>query len=205
MSTTIRSHRPITNGISCSTSSKPIPRSSEAPDRICEPCPTNIAHAPGRFVEQEHAGVESDGTCRRHHATLAERQLSGQPIEVVLELKFLDRVRLGEDRERCARAMRVRVQAGPPTASIIADLQVLVNAHVFEEFERLPRPDESTCDTSMHRQLRQVGVAEPNAAARRADETAQRINQRGLAGAIRADQPNDLAGMDGEATRRQAP
>src|SRR5690606_36597835 len=59
-------------------------------------------------------------------------------------------------------------------------------------------PHQAALDALLRRQMRDVGIAEPDAAGIRTQHAGHQIDQRGLAGAVRADQRVALALREGD-------
>ncbi len=170
-------------------------------------------HARGRLVEQEQLRV--GGECAR--------DLQSAAVGI--------RQRGGRDRARAAAGARRRMPAVPMPRSIgpaplgpragqpeqdarragagpamHADEHVLQHAHLVEQALVLERARDAQCGDGVRRPSDQVGAAvvEGDAARRRAVEAADHVEDRGLARAVRADQPDDLAALDDQIERLRA-
>src|SRR6202030_1620365 len=72
-------------------------------------------------------------------------------------------------------------------------LQVFVNRHARKDAAAFRRLRDARADNVVGRKVGDVAAVEDDAAFARARVSADRHHQRGFAGAIGADQPNDLA------------
>ena len=77
------------------------------------------------------------------------------------------------------------------------DGEVLAHGQVVEQLDRLPRPGQTAPGTDVWRQAGDVGAVQLDRAAM-LHESGDGVDERGLAGAVRADQTDQLAGLDVE-------
>src|SRR6185437_12883380 len=75
-------------------------------------------------------------------------------------------------------------------------LDVLAHRQVAEPTGMLERPREPVAAAAVRRPARDVTLVELHRAAVRTVEAAEDVDERRLAGAVRADQPDDLAGPE---------
>ena len=89
----------------------------------------------------------------------------------------------------------------PPGGLVVGrDQQVVADRHLLEQLDRLPRPDDPGPRPPLDRPRVDGDAIEAHRS--RADcrrEAGDDVEQRRLARAVRADEPDDLAGLDGEA------
>ena len=76
------------------------------------------------------------------------------------------------------------------------DQDVVAHRHGLEQGKILKRPTDPETGNAMARQLQQTLACEVNGAGAGLIEAAQTIEERRLAGAVRADQAADLPGLD---------
>ena len=93
------------------------PLVGEAADEAAELGGLLVAEARGRFVEQQHRGLRGHRAGERHEASLAERELFGPTIEIVLEVELSDHGRRRGAERKPARMHEIR-QVGAPVAGI---------------------------------------------------------------------------------------
>jgi hypothetical protein len=122
---------------------------------------------------------------------------------VALELQEVDDL---FDRESMARLLapgaaeeeRARHEAGPHVP-MPAQEQVVEHAHVAEQLEELKGPGDAARGDPVRRQPVDGLAGEPDAAAARAAKPADGVEERGLAGAVGADERVELPRADGQA------
>jgi hypothetical protein len=79
-----------------------------------------------------------------------------------------------------------------------ADEHVLVHGHGREELDVLERARDSPPDDTVRRRAQQALAVEGDLSGVRPVEPRDQVEERRLAGAVRSDQPGDLAGVDRE-------
>ena len=94
--------------------------------------------------------------------------------------------------KKCASTLRLLVQ-------VAADHHVLDGAHAEEDLQVLEGARETEPRQLVRGHAGDVLAGEQDAPAARRVETGDHVEQRGLAGAVRADHGKDLAGLDCEA------
>ena len=154
--------------------------------------------ARGGLVEQEHGrfGHERAGDADEARDTVRQRRRPH--VEHVAELQLLDDLVHERGRRRAPRPEQVG-EVGPPRLVVRRDEQVLAHRHLLEQLDGLPRPHDAGAGPPLHRPAVDGGVAETDRSARRRREAGDDVEDRRLARAVRADEPDDLAGFDREA------
>ena len=156
------------------------------------------------FVSRPAAGSSMHTSCGR-----AARARAGAD-ELALALADLVRHAVAEvrDPQHVEREVDVGAVAGPvghheveeePADRLLlgGHAEVVADVQVVEQLERLPGSSEPEPLASVRRQVVDLVSVETDPA-RRADESGEAVDERGLAGAVRADQPDDLALVDVE-------
>src|SRR5438094_147025 len=87
---------------------------------------------------------------------------------------------------------------GPLAARMASDLDVLEHRHAREELDVLERPRDAPADDPVGRRSQQALAGEGDLARIRAVQAGDQVEERRLAGAVRADQPGNLALLDRE-------
>ncbi len=189
---------PVGNSIAiatfCSTSSTAMP-SSLMRRTAASMAPTiERRKAERRLVEKEQARPRHQRTRDRDHLLLAARELAGRAGELVLERR--------EERERGGeRLAPMRLGA----RQVAAELEVLAHRHAGEEAPPLRHDGDARRAEAMRRQARDVAAVKDEAAGARALDAGDGVDQRRLAGAVRADDREQLAGtnLDRDAPERR--
>ena len=199
LSTTTRSQMPITKGMSWSTSEQADAESSASGVMAFASSARRTSLKPaGRLVEEEDARIERNRARGRDHAPLAEGELNRQAVEVVREAEAVRPPRHASPRERVARRpRRARGSARSRGRSFVICMfsSTLTSS---KRSERLPRAHEASVDAPVRRHSR------VRSARRRADtlplaertKPREGVDERRLAGAVGADQADDLAWRD---------
>ena len=129
----------ITRSTSCSTSStRHAPFVGEAPDQRGELAALGLVEAGGGLVEHDHRRSRRDRARDADQAPASVRQLVRVLVEVRSELELLDR----RDRGRGQIVTTGPEQIGEPRrrrGGVGAGADVLLDAHVVEQLERLER------------------------------------------------------------------
>ena len=144
-------------------------------------CFAGDVHAHGRFVEHEHVGRAGQRPCQQHALLLAGREIAKQ-----LPAKRLD----AEQRQR--------VQRGPAIcgAGAVKGASPRREPHL-DDLER--RDGHDDVDALALRHVADDRAGAPLHAPRKGcQEPEHRLEQRALAGAVRANDAQDLAAADGE-------
>ena len=98
-------------------------------------------------------------------------------------------------------AAPVTLALGRAPAEDGADQKVLEHAHVGERMRDLIRAADTPPRAAMRRHHGHIGAVEQDAAAARRDVAGDQVEQRGLAGAVGADDRERLAAFDGKVHR----
>ena len=203
-STVTRSQTRSTSATSCSTIRTASPHSS-ASRRTSRPS-SSVSRSPRPAAGSSSSSTDGSGGDRtrdRDEAPAPVRQLVGPAVEVVLEPELADRRERGR-RERVVARMHEADEVGERVAAVGRGAQVLVDGHALEQLEALERAAEPGACATARRPLAHVAAVELDTPAR-VDEAGDRVDQRGLARAVRADEPDDLARAQRRPTRRRPP
>jgi len=95
------------------------------------------------------------------------------------------------------RRSRSVVCQGEERGPLRPDLEVLAHREIVEQLGALPRPGEAAAGAGVRRQPREIPAVELDRA-RVAHEARDGIDERRLAGAVGADQADELALLDGD-------
>ncbi len=137
-----------------------------------------------RLVEQEHERVGDERPRDRELLLLPAGELAGRAPPIV-----------AHDGKQLVRALHrglvaVRAAAGKPEAQILLDAQLGEDAPPFGH-ERDPGAGDVLGGPAA-----EIPVAETDRARRDGGRAHDRVQRRGLPGAVRADEPDDLSGLD---------
>ena len=156
---------------------------------------------PGRrLVEQQQRRFGHQRSPELDEAAAPEAQRIDRVIRDVLQTKQLERVvdslpllggRLGE------------VEAVPPEAPGAepgprTDLQVVADAHAAEQLDPLEGSTQAESGSPVHRRACDVAAVEDDRAAVGSQHPEQAVEERGLPSAVRPDQRDGLARLDGQ-------
>ena len=160
----------------------------EIDQQFPETVPCQRIDARGRLVEDENLGLVDDGDGEREPLANPQRQIRGALIEIILEAEPSDQ--LGNTRLRLLRRQveKVRVK-----------IEVLPDGQLDIERERL-RHVADTVSRAHVPCIEGLSEQERLAFARR-QQAGQHFHGRGLAAAVRAEEAEYLAPLDGEADR----
>ena len=159
------------------------------------------AQAGGGLVQDDHDRIGRERARDFQQALLTERQIAGEVAELFAEsdaLQLLQRLGLcgallgAVEAERAGEKPRSR-------ARICSEQDIVEQRHVRAQFHVLERARNALGGDMTRRQARHVVVEEQDLPGVRFRRPGDQIEQRGLAGAVRADQAQDLAGLDLEA------
>ena len=89
-------------------------------------------------------------------------------------------------------------EVGPGGLVVGGDQEVVAHRHLLEQLDRLPRPDDPGPRPPLHGPRVDDDAVEAHRPALLPCEAGDDVEQRRLARAVRADEPDDLAGFDGE-------
>ncbi len=162
----------VTKTVTPSAAISSISRQKQAPrDRV---------DAARGLVEEDDAGPVHHGAGQRQPLLPAARQLAGQPVLLALEARHVDGPGL-------ALAGLGTAQAVDPAE----EAEVLPDGEVVVEAEALAHVADAALDAL--RVLRDVDTEDEPRARGRREQAAQHADGRGLAGAVRAEEAEDLA------------
>ena len=162
-----------------------------------------MVQAGGGFIEQQQLGLGGQGAGELDALADGERQAAGRPVYVAAQFHELDQfhrpvaraVLLGDDR---GQAKRVGEEARPGLA-VAADHDVFQHREAIEQRDVLEGAADPLGGDAVAGNGQQGAALEQDVAGTGLVEPAQAVEQGCLAGAVRADQPDDLSGMNVEA------
>ena len=172
----------------------PSPRS--AAQQIGERLLLKLPQAGGRLVQDHDHRIGGERARHFEQALLAERQIAGEVAELLAEADALQLMqRLGArgaflgavEPQRAGEESRARARIG-------AEQHVVDQRHVRPQLDVLERPRHALGGDVARRQCGDVVAEEHDPPGVRLCRAGDQVEQRGLAGAIRADQAEDLAG-----------
>ena len=157
-----------------------------------------LGDAAGRFVEEDHRGPMGEQARQVDDATGAGRELTDELRRVGVQAEQLDElghpgvdVGLAVERPRQAQRGRDRVaHLDPPFAR---DRDRLLHRQAGEEAGVLEGPAQPGAGPAVRAEGGDVGVTQEDLAAVRGEVARQQIEERRLAGAVGADDADDLA------------
>ena len=141
--------------------------------------------AEGRLVEQQQPRLRHQRTADREHLLLAAGERAGRLLELLAQHR--------EEVEHLLQRLRAARLRGAAEA---AELQVLLHRHFGKEPAAFGHEGDAGLAVAMRRQARDVGAVDVQAAARDPVQSGKRVDERALAGAVRAEQDDDLALLD---------
>src|SRR3954447_2284426 len=138
-----------------------------------------VVQPPGRLVQQQELRARSEGARQLDALHRPEWKSSGRPLSEGGEPQLAEQLRDGHSRP-----------------DVRSDEHVLSYRHRREELDVLERPSDPFADDAVRRRAKQAGTVEGDRSPVRPIEPGDQVEQRRLAGAVRADQPRDLAALD---------
>ena len=179
----------------------------DAQDEAREVLALLAVEAGRRLVEQQHGGLERKRAGKADDLLHAERQAADRRVAIALKLDELDDAldRLAM-RDLCAAHARQEQHLGQrigADARMAAGQQVVQHAHLREQLAVLEGAGEAEPRDFVRRAAGDVLAAETDRAAAAID-AADAVEHAGLAGAVRADQREQLARLQPQTTRRRA-
>ena len=201
----MRSEIFITSFMSCSTSTTAMPLSRDLPDQAVDLLGLDRVAAGGRLVEQQDArlGGQRAGdlqtlAARHREASLPATSATSLQADIGEEIAAPLRASPGSGASRTAvlnsAGRRLRFsRRWRPTMTFSQRRHALEDLQVLEGARQAARRE------LVGRQAGHVLAVEVDRAAARRVDAGDDVEQRGLAGAVRADDREDLAGVDGEA------
>ena len=209
-STTTCSHRSMTIPMLCSTSSTVRSRSSRsARIRSAELADLGVVEPAGRLVEHQEARALEDGAGELDALERPVREAGGGMVGHLRRAAGARAPRRPRRAGGARRAETPRRHSALPrkpggVAAVGPEHHVLAHAHRREQAEVLEAARDAERRDLVRGAGEQVLAVEGDAARLGRVEAADAVEERGLAGAVGADQPADRAGLDREATARPA-
>ncbi len=167
----------------------------KAADEVSELADLLVIEPAGGLVEQEQGRLGRESARELDSLERAERKSTGKPLAEFAELEIF------EDMLRLFAAATLRERTKP---RVRADEHVLEDGHVLEQHDVLKRARDPESRHPIGRCSSQVFPLEHNAAAVRAVEAGDEIEERRLPGAVRPDQPDDLSLLQVERNIRES-
>ncbi len=173
-----------------------------------------------RLVEAEQQRVGAHGARDLEAALRAVGKVAGRIVGAVGEVDLvepvfgpLDRLLLGLAVAADAEHAEEREAGGDHQRIVLRHQQVFENRHAGEQADVLERardlglPVDAEAGQPLQQQLRAVGLAQRDHALGRLVEAGDAVEDRGLAGAVRADERGDVAapGLEAEVVDRHQP
>src|SRR5262249_48838203 len=152
------------------------------PDQIDQRGAFVLGEATRNFVEQEHARFARQRPCQLEPLAIEKREGAGRPVGSPREAALVQQLR----------AAPIDVALGAAAAERRGDHEILENGHAVKRLRNLERTGDAQVATLLRRQARDVGAAANDAPGIRRDRAAGNAEQRGLAGAVRTDDPERL-------------
>jgi hypothetical protein len=178
-------------------------RIANAPDLPAQDIDLVMVEARGRLVEKQKLGPAGESACKLDALLDRKRQTSGRQMHERLQVHESDEL------ERAVRyAPLFLLPAGKPEgvgdeagrrAAVAADLHVVEHCHAVEQRHVLERAADAELGNDVPGLGEDRAAFEQDIAVVGNVEPRQAIEEGGLACAVRADQPGDLAGRDVEA------
>ena len=157
-------------------------------------------HPGDRFIEHQNLWLHRQRPRQLDALLQAVGQARNRLVADVVNLQKIDHLTfdlaaqfhffIARGAEIPHRRQRIRLQ--PPVA---AQLDVVEHRHAAKQRDVLKRAREANPGALVRRQLGDVGAFEQHAAARRFVEAGDRVEQAGLAGAVRPDDGGDLTAL----------
>ncbi len=148
-------------------------------------------HARERLVEEQHRGLQHQAAPELQELLLPAREVSGMEL---LEVGQTEEVQVA------AGAARDLVPPGVRARQARHE-HVLEHGHAAEELRQLERPGHAHAGVDVRRPAAHPPAAHQHLAAVGLEVSRQEVDERGLAGAIRPDQPDEVALGDDEVHR----
>src|SRR6266481_6936574 len=172
-------------------------RSDDGSDHVHDRCLLAGADPAGRLVEEEQLGLQGIGDGDVEQLALSLGDATGQLRRLRLQPE------LPEDVERLLPHGLLAVGEGEELPrQVLAgkdrERHVVEERQLVEEVDQLEAARDARLDAVVHGQVGDVGPAEGDGPAVRAQQAADQVDEARLAGAVGADQREDLAFADGE-------
>ena len=162
-----------------------------------------MAQARGGLVEQQQLRAHHQRARQLDGLADPEREPERRPVRDAGETQPLEHVERFRARGRLA-----AVRAEPARkAGVVTDQRVLEHGHVVEQRDVLERPRDSQARDLLRRAPQQIVALEPDRAGRRLVQPGDAVEAGRLAGAVRPDQPGDVAfgDVEGHVVQRRYP
>ena len=174
--------------------------SSEAPENFGQRVAFDIVHAGDRFVEQDEIGL---GRQRPHHldpALMAVGQAAGRIIGLAGHVETVEQLEGAApevgDFPRGGRQAEQRGERRRALVAVEADHHVVDDAGLAQQADVLEGSSETGTADFVGRRVGDVGFADMDGAIADRQHAGDHVDDGGLAGAVRTDQPGDLAGRN---------
>ena len=181
----------------CSTRMTVVPCVARCRARSASSCSTIVGREPEReLVDHQQARLLDERHAEREHLLLAAGEVAGRLVEpVAQDREQLEHV-LGRRRRRAALSLRCSHAASRRFSATVSDGNTPCAAGHLHD---------AAPGDLVRRRVGHVAAVEHDRAVGRLDEAGDRLQQRRLAGAVGAEQRDDLALVDLEVRRRTAP
>ena len=160
-----------------------------------------VAIEAGRgLVEQHEERIGHERAGDLDEASASEAEGLDRPIGHVVEPEELQRVvhaRALVDRG-LGQVQAVLPESAGAVARALCDQEVVAHGHAAEELDALERPSEAEPGSPVDRGARDVAAVEHDGPAVGPEHAEQAVEERGLARAVRADESDGFARLDGD-------
>ena len=197
----MRSARSITKPMSCSTSSTDMPPSRSWPQQRGEPLLLHVPQSRGRLVEQQQHRIDAQRARDLDDALLAERQRCRRAVSIcsARPTRSIWRAASASNLASSARSSRSMLASAPARprrwAPIATFSSTVMSGTSLTCWKVRAMP---SCATSCGGALSMVLPSTRDGAAGGGQHAGDQVEGRALAGAVGADQRDDLAGLDVE-------
>ena len=177
-----------------------MPPSRKVRSSVGEPLLLHVPQSGGGLVEQQQDRVDAQRARDLDDALLAERQAAGELIDLVAEPDALDLARRFGQQFRFVGPVEPQ-HAGDGAgmaAQMRADRDVFQHAHVGHQLDVLEGPGDAEFCDFLRRRVVDVLAVHRDGAAGGGEHAGDQVEGGALAGAVGADQGDDLAGLDVE-------
>ena len=155
----------------------------------------DLAEAGGRLVEQQDARLRRDRARDREQPPLAVGEVLDDAVEVVLEMELLDRADdLGRQRrvDRPDEVARRRSRSPAGRSPRAGSSNTVESSNSSSDWNERPDAGARRASPATSREMSSPSSSSVPSAS---GEARDRVDQRGLAGAVRADQPETWPGV----------
>lgn len=152
--------------------------------------------AGSRLVEHQQRGAADQRSGHTHQLAHPLAEVPGRRRGDALDTHHPERpLDVVHSRGPPARHEHVGGEGEPPL-TLAGDAQVVGDAEVIEQLDRLKGPGQPATGPAGHREVDHLGPVEPDPPGVRADEPGDRIDERRLPGAVGSDQADHRAAVD---------